>query len=124
MRLIIGGAAQGKLEYALRTYPAAAPQIAEQPQDAETAHIWHHLEAYIRNALREGIEPKEQIRAVIQKNPDIIIICDEVGCGVVPMVPEERAWREAVGRSCCELAEIATSVERIFCGVPLKLKGK
>lgn len=124
MRLIIGGMAQGKLEYALRTYTAAAPRIAEQPQDAETAHIWHHLEAYIRNALREDVEPMEQIRAVIQKNPDIIIICDEVGCGVVPMVPEERAWREAVGRSCCELAGIATSVERIFCGLPLKLKGK
>ena len=47
----------------------------------------------------------------------------EVGCGVVPVDPQDRAWREAVGRLGCELARRATSVVRIVCGVPQVIKG-
>ena len=36
----------------------------------------------------------------------------------------ERARREAVGRLCCRLAERAERVERIFCGLPMVLKGE
>ena len=32
--------------------------------------------------------------------------------------------REAVGRLCCRLAERAERVERIFCGLPMVLKGE
>ena len=54
----------------------------------------------------------------------MILICDEVGCGVVPVEPAQRARREAVGRLCCRLAERAERVERIFCGLPMVLKGE
>ena len=54
----------------------------------------------------------------------VILICDEVGCGVVPVEPAQRARREAVGRLCCRLAERAERVERIFCGLPMVLKGE
>ena len=32
-------------------------------------------------------------------------------------------WREAVGRLCCALAGRAETVERIFCGIPMTLRG-
>ena len=62
--------------------------------------------------------------ALLEANPDVILICDEVGCGVVPVEPAQRARREAVGRLCCRLAERAERVERIFCGLPMVLKGE
>ena len=52
------------------------------------------------------------------------------------LVRENRTWmnalakhvagplRQAVGRLCCRLAERAERVERIFCGLPMVLKGE
>ena len=51
------------------------------------------------------------------------IIATEVGCGVVPADAEERAAREAAGRLCCLLAQRADTVMRVFCGIPVVIKG-
>ena len=56
------------------------------------------------------------------KNPDMVILCDEVGCGIVPIEPFQRQWREETGRLCCLLAQRAQRVERIFCGIAMTLK--
>jgi dipeptidase D len=53
-----------------------------------------------------------------------VVVCREVGCGVVPVEPAQRTRREAVGRLCCRLAARAERVERIFCGLPMVLKGE
>ncbi|MBO5521341.1 MAG: bifunctional adenosylcobinamide kinase/adenosylcobinamide-phosphate guanylyltransferase [Eubacterium sp.] len=52
-----------------------------------------------------------------------IIIATEVGAGVVPLDPDERAYREAAGRLACCLAERADCVIRVCCGLPQILKG-
>ncbi len=48
----------------------------------------------------------------------------EVGGGVVPLDPEERAARERAGRLACLLAERAETVVRVFCGIPRVVKGR
>ena len=48
----------------------------------------------------------------------------EVGGGVVPIDPAERAAREAAGRLACLLAQRAETVVRVFCGIPTVLKGE
>ena len=53
---------------------------------------------------------------------DILLVTDEIGCGVVPIDPVERQWREETGRLCCLLAQRAQRVERIFCGIAMTLK--
>ena len=58
----------------------------------------------------------------IKKNPDCIVICNEVGCGVVPMLKEEREYREQVGRMQVILAKSSESVERVICGIEQKIK--
>lgn len=58
----------------------------------------------------------------IKKNPDCIVICNEVGCGVVPMLKEEREYREQVGRMQVILAKSSESVERVICGIAQKIK--
>ncbi len=53
-----------------------------------------------------------------------IVTCSEVGAGIVPLDAQERAWREAVGRMSCELANQADVVVRMVCGIPVVLKGE
>ena len=53
-----------------------------------------------------------------------IVIATEIGGGLVPLDPEERAKREAAGRLACLLAEKADTVIRVCCGLPQLLKGE
>ena len=48
-----------------------------------------------------------------------VVIATEVGGGVVPVSPDERAAREAAGRLNCLLAQRAETVARVFCGIPM-----
>lgn len=52
-----------------------------------------------------------------------VVIATEIGGGIVPADPEERAAREAAGRLNELLAQRADAVVRVFYGLPLILKG-
>lgn len=52
-----------------------------------------------------------------------VVIATEVGGGIVPTEPRQRAAREAAGRLSCLLAQRADTVVRILYGLPLVLKG-
>ena len=97
MILIIGGAGQGKLDYVLQKTGYGPAQVARTPEEARTRPVFAGLEDW----------PELDEAALLEANPDVILICDEVGCGVVPVEPAQRARREAVGRLCCRLAERA-----------------
>ena len=113
MILIIGGAGQGKLDYVLERTGYSAADVARSPEEAADKPILAGLERW----------PELDGEVLLAANPGLIVICDEVGCGVVPARPEERDWREKVGRLCCRLAARAEREERIFCGLPMVLKG-
>ena len=53
-----------------------------------------------------------------------IVRSTEVGGGVVPIDPAERAARENAGRLACMLAARAACVVQMFCGIPTVLKGE
>lgn len=53
-----------------------------------------------------------------------VVTATEVGGGVVPIDPVQRAAREAAGRLACLLAERADCVVQMFCGLPTVLKGE
>lgn len=53
-----------------------------------------------------------------------VVIATEVGGGVIPADPRERADREAAGRLACLLADRADTVVRVYCGMPRALKGE
>ena len=114
MILIIGGAGQGKLAYVLEKTGYTADQVARTPEEARARPVFAGLENW----------PELDEEGLLSANPEVILICDEVGCGVVPVDPAQRARREAVGRLCCRLAKRAARVERIFCGLPMVLKGE
>lgn len=117
MRLIIGGAGQGKLTYALSSTQLDESAVSRDP--AQPRPILAGLETWLRTAE----DPWPTLEALLTAQPDVVILCDEVGCGVVPLDPADRAWRERVGRVCCLLAQRADSVVRLCCGIPTVLKG-
>ena len=53
-----------------------------------------------------------------------IVLATEVGGGVVPIDPAQRAAREAAGRLACLLAARADCVVQMFCGIPSVVKGE
>ena len=114
MILIIGGIGQGKLDYVLKKTGYGPEQVAHTPDEAREKPVFDGLERW----------PELDVDGLLAVNPEVILICDEVGCGVVPVDPAQRAWREAVGRMCCRLAAQADCVERLFCGLPMRLKGE
>lgn len=109
MRLIIGGKRQGKLDYALSLGYQMTDVATELPTDKPILYGLQNLVRKNPNLTAADI-------------PDCIVICDELGSGVVPMDPEDRAWRERTGRLCCELAKQADRVDRVFCGIAMQLK--
>lgn len=57
------------------------------------------------------------------KNKEVVI-CNEVGSGVIPANRAERAGREATGRLCVLLAQQASCVVRMVSGLPMIIKGE
>lgn len=131
MRLVIGGSWQGKREYVKRKYGLEDAQIWQGTSPSlppGTAAIYG-LHNIIRRMLSESGTEKEperyvlgRVREWVRLCPDCILICDEVGGGIVPVKREERDYRECVGRVLCELAREADSVERVYCGVGQTIK--
>ena len=82
-----------------------------------------HFEAFIRRGLKDGLPVRSLPEYLKKENPDVIIVCREVGCGIVPMDAFEREYRETVGRVCTELAAMSEEVHRVLCGVGTVIKG-
>ncbi len=84
--------------------------------------IVNHLHRYIRERLRQGTDPEKKIAGFLEAHPDCILICDEIGNGIVPMEAEERTYRERTGRILERLAAQADEVVRVVCGIGQKIK--
>ena len=123
MILIIGGAYQGKTAYAKQTYGLQDADIftCEGLALDPAARCVRHLERFALACVQAGKEQADELRALDLS--DKILLCEDISCGVVPIDPEQRAWREAVGRMNAMLAARAERVTRIFCGLPMELKG-
>lgn len=109
MVLIIGGACQGKTAYAQEHFKTEYPIIDE-----------YHLK--VREQLKEGKDPLKEAEILLGEKENCVIISNEVGYGLVPIDAFERAYREAVGRVNCYLAEKASQVIRIVCGIGMNIK--
>jgi len=108
MILIFGGAYQGKLDYALERF--------------EDKKIIRYLDKWILDLVKENANVEEAVRQFIADNSDAVVICNDISCGVVPVDPVMRKWREAVGRTLAILSQKSDEVVRLFCGIPTRLK--
>ena len=139
MEVYFGGAFQGKLEYVLEKKGClkVADGAGCSLKDIKEAQVLNHLHLYIKRLInKEGAAynttvddttakttpADEIINDIYEANPDIILICDEVGGGIVPLKKEDRIYREAVGRALCCAVKKSDRVERVMCGIGQCLK--
>lgn len=126
MILIIGGAFQGKKEYAKKTFGLKEEEFADGAccgeEELYQAKAVLHLHEFVRRSLKEGRDIGGMAERILQKNPSVILLCNELGSGVVPVEAFDREWREATGRLCCRLAAEAEEVHRVVCGIGMVIK--
>ncbi len=141
MELVIGGCFQGKLDYAKKELARQGILVIteeiidgmqidlilwedDRRRHGEQVRILNHFHLWVKDWMEEGREAElmPALEKMLLKHPDLWIVCDEVGCGVVPVEKTERAYRELVGRLLCFLAQKAEHVVRIVAGMPMKIK--
>ena len=130
MILIIGGAYQGKMTFAEQL-------LKEQKKNGKAGsifpqfHMWvkAHMKADANDRINENVNSNEkndklekELREKLAQEPDMIIVSNELGGGVVPMDAFDRAWRERTGRLTCALAVQAEAVYRVTCGIGTRIK--
>ena len=121
--LIVGGAYQGKYQFAMKQFGLSTHDIAdgahialEQPINTPAVRNVHIL---VRRMLQAG----KNTDCLFTQLEGRIVLCDEIGCGIVPISEEENQWRETVGRLCCKLAERADKVYWLRAGIAQCIKG-
>lgn len=149
MILITGGSSQGKYAFARSFLKDAVNATiidgqdmdidkdinSDAEQDTQLAcgyclcrkkiDLIRHYHGYLRRRMQQGADEEQllqETKAFCEKNPDVIVVTEEVGCGVVPMDAFERKWREVCGRASVILAERSEQVYRVICGIPQRLK--
>lgn len=127
MKMIIGGAYQGKIRYACEYFGFSEADMVNGStcdfEDAFTAVCIKSYHKLISRLLAEGVDPVSFTEKLCDTNRDAVVIMDEIGCGIVPVEKSERLRREATGRCGCIIAENSDAVIRVICGIPSFIKG-
>ncbi len=114
MILIIGARSSGKRAY-VESLGYGPDQIADGVLDESP--VLYNLQD-ITMADPEGAP--DLLEGLLKKE---VVVCDEVGSGVIPLEKARRLGREATGRLCCRLAKEAVKVVRLVAGIPTVIKG-
>ena len=132
MKLVIGGRAQGKLNYVLQHMTDENYQIYDGvfPDEGELFNrskkneilIVNHFHNWVNKELKENRNPETELEAFLKKGVRCVIISDEIGNGIVPVDAFERDYRERTGRMLITLASQADEVVRVICGIGQKIK--
>ena len=93
--MIIGGAFQGKTLLANKIYPEivwvnGADADWEMIASAQGILCFHE---FIRKEMQIGNDVSKLAERLIQVNPQVVLVSDEVGYGIVPIDPFDRAYR-------------------------------
>lgn len=125
MKLIVGGAYQGKREYAVKSLGIPEEAIVTCTEDGLpdfTAPCLDKLEELVLYCVKNGMSAREILEARRAEWQNSVFICREIFSGIVPVDDTIRAWREETGRVFTWLAGEAETVTRLFLGIPQQLK--
>ncbi len=111
MKLVIGGYASGKREYVSEKFGYDNTCFGSDIKSG--APVIYGVEEWDIQNVAECLN--------ILASKDVVICC-EVGLGLVPIDKTERAHRENVGRLSIELAKVASEVHRVYAGIGTRIK--
>lgn len=126
MIFVTGGCFQGKQQWVLQNCQVQPFRVADgavcSMEAIKSAGVLDHFHLLVRRWMQAGKIPADETEKILSYNPDIVIITDEIGSGIVPLDVKEREWREVHGRICCQLAGRADAVFRVIAGIGQKIK--
>lgn len=124
MELIIGGAFQGKSDYAKKQHHEICWREGRDlgADEIFTASGVLNLHEFIRKEMQAGQDLEGFGEELIRRNPNLILTSCEIGYGVVPVDAFDRAYREKTGRICTVLASYSRKVTRVICGIGTVIK--
>ena len=124
MTLIIGGAYQGKLEFAREAFSLGEDDVftCSGTEIDFSRPCINALEEFTLACVRQGIDPVAYLQSHRAQWENTVFICQVLFCGVVPVDTELRSWRHTTGLVCQYLSREADRVSRIFCGLEQRLK--
>lgn len=90
------------------------------------------LTIYMANIMGRRRDPAPQVRSHIESlcaelrdaKASVVLVSNEVGCGVVPPYKSGRDYRDLLGEMNQRIAGAADTVILMVAGVPLALKGR
>ena len=124
MTLIIGGAYQGKLEFAREAFSLGEDDVftCSGTEIDFSRPCINALEGFTLACVRQGLDPVAYLQSHRAQWENAVFICQDLFCGVVPIDTELRSWRHTTGLVCQYLSREADRVSRIFCGLEQRLK--
>ncbi len=120
MKLYIGGLGHGQALLAEKETGQKPQQCSEET--ALHAKAIDNFEEIIKDIVKRDGDAQEFANKLLQENPDVVVVANEIGFGIHPLERIDRRWREQTGRALCILAEGAESVTRVYCGIGQKIK--
>ncbi len=120
MILVIGGAYQGKLDFAKEAFGITDAEV--YTCTSGEIDFFKRCIYKIEDFAFENQDPVAYFQANKELWQNSILIVQDNFCGVVPMGVENRAWRQRTGRLAQYLGKEAEQVSRIFCGLEQRLK--
>ena len=125
MEMIIGGAFQGKSTYAKEHHPDVCWKKGADLEKEELMNAEGVLDfqEYIKKELKQTKMWPDWQKNYGRKNPDIILVSQEVGYGVVPMDAFDRKLPGGSGKSLYgSRIKKAKKVIRVVCGIGTVIK--
>ena len=126
MILVFGGAYQGKLDYAIKRFVLTEDDIYRCAEGNVTCPsggaIVYEADKWILSLLCAKKDVAKETEQFLRENRGSIVICNDISCGVVPIDPLMRQWREEMSKFMGQLARNADEVVRVYCGIPTRLK--
>ena len=132
---VCGGACQGKRSWAAQKWKIPKQRVLDGReaaqciqagsrlcQDAEGCLLLDHYEVFVRETAERGGDVVQATDVLLSSCPDLVIITDEIGSGIIPMDKKLQEYRELHGRLCCSLAGKAQEVYRVTCGIGTRIK--
>ncbi len=125
MKMITGGAYQGKTEFVKKHFGC---EILDGEscdfEDVFTAECVSEFHQLVKRLIEKNEDVITYTERLCSENPDLIVIINEIGCGIVPLEKSDRIWREQVGRAGSLIAKNSDTVVRLICGIPTVIKGE
>ena len=113
----------GKKNYALKLYGSFENIIDMSSELKIKIGLIINIHDGVKTLLDDNIDPVKFFADKINILRHCVITGDEICGGVVPVDAFNRKWRDETGRLYQFLASEADIVDRIFAGLPLRLKG-